>query len=468
MSFEHSAAASQSQHTDARVVILAAGKGTRMKSKLAKVLHPVCGRAIIEHCVSNAHAVTGHKPVVVVSSDAKQVRAALAGRVDFAVQAEQLGTGHAVMHAEAAATGTSDIVVAYGDMPLIRAETMSALVARRRQTGAAVAMTSLITDNARGFGRVIRNGNGAVQAIVEEVSCTPEQLQGKEVNVGLYCFEGAWLWQALKRVQPNPQKGEYFLTDMIALAIEDQRTVEAVTSNDAIEFIGINTRVDLADAEIALRLRINRMHMLNGVTIEDPATTYIDAGVTIGADTTLLSNTRLSGATSIGEDCLIGPDTMLVNATIGARTRVQKSVVLESRMDNDIEMGPFARLRPGCHVHDGVKIGNFAEAKNSDIGAHTHMGHFSYMGDTTCGEHVNYSAGVITCNYDGEVKSRTIIGDHAFLGSDTMLVAPVTLGRNARTGAGAVVTNDVPDDTLAVGMPARVLRKLERVQDGVH
>jgi bifunctional UDP-N-acetylglucosamine pyrophosphorylase / glucosamine-1-phosphate N-acetyltransferase len=398
----------------------------------------------------------------VVSSEAGQVRDALGARVDFAVQRDQLGTGHAVLQAEAAAQDARDVIVMYGDMPLIQSDTLRLMLDKRRATGAAIAMTTLTTDNARGFGRIVRDAQGHVRAIVEEVSCTPEQLKIEEVNVGLYCFDGAWLWSALKRITPNPQKGEYFLTDLVEIAVSDGRAVEAVISTDDDEFIGVNNRIDLSDAGRAMRSRIARRHMTNGVTIEDPATTYIDAAAVIGQDTVLLPNTRLTGGCVIGEDCVIGPDTMLVNATIGNGTQVQKSVVLDSRIDDHVEMGPFARLRPGCHVRDHVKIGNFAEAKNSDIGAHTHMGHFSYMGDTTCGEHVNYSAGVITCNYDGEVKSRTVIGDNAFLGSDTMLVAPVTLGKNARTGAGAVVTKDIPDDALSVGMPARVIRRKSR------
>ncbi len=443
-----------------RVIVLAAGKGTRMKSRLAKVLHPLGGRPAIEHCVDAAAAVSALPPVVVVGTDAGQVRAALGARADFAAQTEQLGTGHAVLQAELAAEDASDVIVMYGDMPLIRPESLALLAAQRQTSGAAVALATLISDNPRGFGRVARDAQGAAIAVVEEVDCTPRQLAIKELNVGLYCFDGAWLWGALKRITRNEKKGEYFLTDLVAIAIADGRAVRAQTFTEADEFIGINTRVDLADAEAALRKRINRAHMLNGVTLTDPATTYIEPGVIIGMDTVIEPNTHLKGATVIGAGCVIGPESMLVNAIIGDHSTVLKSVVLDSRIDEHVEMGPFSRLRPGCHVHAHVHIGNFAEAKNSEIGAHTHIGHFSYMGDTTCGEHVNYSAGVITCNYDGENKSRTVLGDGVFLGSDTLLIAPVTLGPGARTGAGAVVTKNLPPNTLAVGMPARVIRKL--------
>jgi bifunctional UDP-N-acetylglucosamine pyrophosphorylase / glucosamine-1-phosphate N-acetyltransferase len=367
-----------------------------------------------------------------------------------------------VLAAAEAAAGAANVIVMYGDMPLIRAGTLTHMLEQRLASGAAIAMTTLITPNARGFGRVLRNPDGTARAVVEEVACTPEQLAIEEVNVGLYCFDGAWLWDALRRIKPNPQKGEYFLTDVVEIAVADDRKVVALASTDAEEFIGINNRVDLADAEAALRKRINRAHMMNGVTITDPATTYIEDGVLIGADTVIMPNTHLSGATRIGEGCVIGPDSMLSNAVVGNQTRILKSVVLDSRVDDHVEMGPFSRLRPGCHVHDHVHIGNFAEAKNSNVGAHTHIGHFSYMGDTDCGEGVNYGAGAITCNYDGVKKSRTVIGAHAFVGSDSLLVAPVELGEHARTGAGAVVTRNVPADSLAVGVPARVIRRVER------
>jgi bifunctional UDP-N-acetylglucosamine pyrophosphorylase/glucosamine-1-phosphate N-acetyltransferase len=443
----------------ARVVVLAAGRGTRMKSRTAKVLHPLGGRPFIEHCLQQAQQASAAPPIVVVHPDAADVQEALDGQCDVAFQAEQLGTGHAVRMAELTAADATDVIVMYADMPLIRAETMQQMLRARRETGAAVAMTTLVTPNARGFGRIARDSHGAVQAIVEEVDCSPEQLAIQEVNVGLYCFDGAWMWDALRRVRANPRKGEYFLTDLAEIAIADGRRVTAVISGDADEFIGINTRVDLADAELALRRRVNRAHMLNGVTITDPATTYIEPGVEIGMDTTILPNTHLLGGTRIGENCVIGPDSLLRDAVVGDDCHIEKSVVLESTLAAHVHMGPFSRLRPGCTVHENVHIGNFAEAKNSSIGAGTHIGHFSYMGDTECGPDVNYGAGAITCNYDGKNKNRTRIGAGAFVGSDTLLIAPVEMGERARTGAGSVVTKNVPDDSLAVGAPARVIRR---------
>ncbi len=449
--------------TRARAVILAAGLGTRMKSATPKMLHAVGGRSLIEHCVGMATIATGATPIVVVGHGADAVREAVAGRADFVVQAQQLGTGHAAMQAKALAQAAAQITVSYGDMPLLKPETLVSLIALRESTGAAVTMLSLVTDNARGFGRVIRDSTGErVTAIIEEVSCTPAQLAIKEVNVGVYCFDGAWVWDAMHRVRPNEKKGEYFLTDLVEIAVADGRDARAIVSYDADECIGINNRVDLADAEAALRTRINCAHMLNGVTLIDPASTYIDATVEIAKDTVILPNTHLVGRTRIGGHSRIGPNTILIETTIGENCEIVASMLEHSTIEDDVHVGPFAHFRPGAHVGKGAHVGNFAEIKNSVLGAGSHMGHFSYLGDATVGEHVNIGAGTVTCNYDGVKKSRTVIGDHAFIGSDTMLVAPVTVGEDARTGAGAVVTKDIPDHSLAVGVPARVIRKLEK------
>jgi bifunctional UDP-N-acetylglucosamine pyrophosphorylase/glucosamine-1-phosphate N-acetyltransferase len=443
-----------------RAVVLAAGKSTRMKSTLPKVLHPLRGQLLIEHCLTAVLAAHG-PPIIVVGLDADAVRKAIDGRAEFAVQAEQLGTGHAVLQAESMARDAGQVVVTYADMPLLTPDTLRKLMVLREDTGAAVVMLTLITDNPRGFGRVIRDTSGErVLAIFEEVACTPEQLAIPEVNVGVYCFDGAWLWPALRRIRPNPKKGEYFLTDLIEIALADGRDVCAVKTFDEEECIGINTRVDLADADAALRRRINRAHMVNGVTIVDPAATYIDSTVEISADTTILPNTHVLGKTRIGSNCVIGPNSYLIDASIGNHVEIAQSMIEDSQVDDRVHIGPFSHFRPGVHIHAGVHIGNFVEIKNSAIGEGTHIGHFSYTGDAMVGEHVNIGAGAITCNYDGVTKNRTTIGDNAFIGSDTLLVAPVAVGKHARTGAGAVVTKNVPDDTLAVGMPARVIRRL--------
>lgn len=445
----------------AQAVVLAAGMGTRMKSQLPKMLHTLGGRSLVDRCINSAALATNRTPVVVVGHGSEAVREAASHRAAFALQAEQLGTGHAVLQAEALASDAAQIVVTYGDMPLLTAQTLRELMALRERTGAAIAMLTLIADNPRGFGRVVRDRMGErVLAVVEEVSCTPEQLAVRELNVGAYCFDGAWVWEALKRIQPNPHKGEYFLTDLIEIAVTDGRDVRPVVTNDADECIGINTRVDLADAEAALRRRINRTHMLNGVTLVHPDATYIEEGVEIGADTIILPNTHLTGNTRIGVDCRIGPNSFIVESVIGSHVEIVQSVIEHSRVDDDVHIGPFSHFRPGAHVKTGTHIGNFVEIKNSTIGEASHIGHFSYTGDAIVGAHVNIGAGAITCNFDGVKKNITTIGDHVFIGSDTLLVAPVTIGEGARTGAGAVVTKDIPDRTLAVGLPARAIKKL--------
>jgi bifunctional UDP-N-acetylglucosamine pyrophosphorylase/glucosamine-1-phosphate N-acetyltransferase len=324
-----------------------------------------------------------------------------------------------------------------------------------------VTMLTVRAEDARGFGRILRKQDGTVAAIVEEYVATPEQLQIRELNVGAYCFRADWLWAALHRI-PLSKKGEYYLTDTIELAVREGVPVQAYLHDDISETIGVNTRVDLADAEAALRRRINREHMLSGVGMPDPSSTYIDAGVEIGKDTVIMPNTHLQGRTIIGEGNMIGPNTIIRDSRVGNGCRILASVIEGALLEDEVDMGPFARLRRGAHLGTGVHMGNFGEVKDSTLGPGVKMGHFSYIGNATIGANTNIGAGTITCNYDGEKKNATEIGEDVFIGSDTMLVAPLKLGDRARTGAGAVVTRDVPADTLAVGMPARAIKKLER------
>jgi bifunctional UDP-N-acetylglucosamine pyrophosphorylase/glucosamine-1-phosphate N-acetyltransferase len=305
-----------------------------------------------------------------------------------------------------------------------------------------------------GFGRVVRGSDGAVCAIVEEAAATPEQLAIRELNLGVYCFETGWLWPALKQVKLSA-KGEYYLTDLVEIAVREGLKVQAIKITDASEAVGINNRIHLAEAEALLRRRINETWMLAGVTIVDPATTFIEPGVTIGQDTVIWPNTYLRGATFIGDDCNIGPDTIIDSSQVGNACRVLASYIESSTLEDGVTMGPFCHLRPKAHLAKGVKMGNFGEVKGSYLGPGVHMGHFSYIGDAEIGAHTNIGAGTITCNYDGKNKFKTEVGEEAFIGSDTMLVAPVKVGKKSRTGAGAVVTHDVPDETTVVGVPAR-------------
>ncbi len=442
-------------------ILLAAGQGTRMKSNLPKVLHPLAGKPMIWHSLQAIRQVTTEKPVVVLGHGAEEVAEFLGDSARIVMQEPQLGTGHAVTQAESLLKGKTDyVVVCYADMPLLRAETLGKLIETQKQNQGPLSMLTVIADDPRGFGRVVRNAQGTVEAIVEEYVAAPEQLQIKELNVGGYCFSSDWLWSALPRI-PLSKKGEYYLTDTVELAVKDGLPVRATVMDDLEETIGINTRVHLSEVEAALRRRVNRAHMLNGVTLMDPASTYIEMGVKIGRDTVILPNTYIHGETEIGEANTIGPNTIIRDSKIGNRCKVLASVMEGALLDDDVDMGPFARLRKGAHLGPHVHMGNFGEVKDSYLGPGVKMGHFSYIGNAQIGAETNIGAGTITCNFDGEKKHPTEIGENVFIGSDTMLVAPVKLGKGARTGAGSVVTKDVADHTLVVGMPARAIKKLE-------
>jgi bifunctional UDP-N-acetylglucosamine pyrophosphorylase/glucosamine-1-phosphate N-acetyltransferase len=344
-------------------------------------------------------------------------------------------------------------------MPLITPSTLGAVLQAQSSQSGPLTMLTQISEVARGFGRVLRNSEGAVQAVVEEAQATLEQLQIRELNTSVYCFAADWLWGALARLPLSP-KGEYYLTDVVAIAVSDGLPVQAVTLADPTEAIGINDRIHLAEAVALLRKRTNERWMSAGVTLVDPARTYIEATAAIGQDTVIWPDTYLRGATTIGSECVVGPNAVLKDTHLGDRCRVVASILEGAVVEEEVDIGPYAHLRKGAHLGRGVHMGNFGEVKNSTLGPGTKMGHFSYIGDATIGPNVNIGAGTITCNFDGEKKNRTDIGAEAFIGSDTMLVAPVKVGEGARTGAGSVVTKDVPPDTLAVGMPARPIRKL--------
>jgi bifunctional UDP-N-acetylglucosamine pyrophosphorylase / glucosamine-1-phosphate N-acetyltransferase len=444
-------------------VLLAAGQGTRMKSDLPKVLHPLCGKPMLWHALEALKTVATETPVVVVGHGAEAVKKYLGDSAHCVLQEPQLGTGHAAVQAESLLKDKTDyVIVTYADMPLLRGETFERLAETQRLNSGPMSLLTVIADDPRGFGRIVRKPDGTVEAIVEEFVATPEQKQIKELNVGAYCFKADWFWDALHRIEKNPKKGEYYLTDIVEIAVKDHLPVQAVLHDDFIETIGINTRVHLSEAESAMRTRINREHMLNGVSMMDPASTYIEAGVKIGKDTTILPNTYFHGSTVIGEENIIGPNTVIRDSQIGNRCKILASVMEGAIIEDDVDMGPFAHLRKGAHLKSHVHMGNFGEVKDSMLGEGVKMGHFSYIGNATIGAGTNIGAGTITANYDGEKKLPTEIGEDAFLGVDTMLVAPLKLGDGARTGAGAVVTKNVPADTLVVGMPARAIRKVER------
>lgn len=443
-------------------VILAAGQGTRMRSELPKVLHALAGRPMVQYSLEAAVEVTGQKPVLIIGHGAEKIQEVVGDQATFVLQSPQLGTGHAVQQAEPYLKGQADLVlVTLADMPLLRTVTLKRIIEMQQENTGPISMVTIQVDDPRGFGRVVRDKAGQVTAIVEEAQATDEQLTIRELNASVYCFRADWLWQALSRVPLSP-KGEYYLTDVVELAVADGMTVQALRLENSDEAIGINTRVHLAEAETLLRQWINQQWMMEGVTIIDPATTYIESSVVLGQDTVIWPNTHLRGSTKIGIGCEIGPNTVIQDACIGNRCKVLASFLEKAVVEDQVEIGPFAHLRKGAHLASGVHMGNFGEVKNSYLGPGVKMGHFSYIGDATIQKNVNIGAGTITCNYDGVNKHHTEIGEDVFIGSDTMLVAPVKIGVGARTGAGSVVTKDIPDFTLAVGVPARALRKLDR------
>jgi bifunctional UDP-N-acetylglucosamine pyrophosphorylase / glucosamine-1-phosphate N-acetyltransferase len=442
-------------------VILAAGKGTRMKSDLPKVLHPLCGQPILNYVLETAREAGFRRVILVVGSDAEGLRASIGDRAEYVVQRTPLGTGHAVAQALPRLRGTGVACVLYGDMPFISAATLRAL-RRALRRSAAASLATRVVDQTRGFGRIVRDPAGRFLRIVEEKDTTPQEAAIREVNAGVYCIRIPDLREALRLVRPANRQGEYYLTDAMNILAGAGREVATVSVSDPEEMVGINSREDLADAEAVMRRRIARRLMQDGVTMVDPSTTFVHAGVRIGKDTVLHPGTILTGRTVIGEQCVIGPGARIRDSVLGRGVTVSDSSLEESRIGDGTVVGPYAHLRPGTVVGRNVEIGNYAEMKKARIGDRTKVHHKSYLGDAWIGADVNIGAGTITCNYGMDRrKHRTTIEDGAYIGSDSMLVAPVKIGRGAVTGAGAVVTKNVPPRAVAVGVPARVIRRLD-------
>jgi len=418
---------------------------------------------MLAHVLDLATRLTGTPPVLVVAPDTGEAIRAWAGdRARYVVQSEPLGTGHAVLQARSLLEGEAEhVLVLYADTPLVQETTLRHLVKQHVAQQAAASILTVECEVSCGLGRILRDAYGRVHAIVEEAEATPDVAALREMNSGIGLFADKTLWHFLEQLEPSPRKGEYYLTDVIALAIGADQVVETFVVDDPHEAIGVNTRADLALAEAALRQRINQQWMLAGVTLIDPASTYIGPDVTIGPDTVIHPNTHLRGKTAIGEACSIGPNSLIEECTIGDRCTVLASVLEYAVMEENSNIGPFSHLRKGAHVCRGAHVGNFGEMKNSTLGPNAKMGHFSYLGDAQVGENVNIGAGTITCNFDGEHKHPTVIEENVFIGSDSLLVAPLHIGAGAKTGAGSVVTHDIPSRTVAYGVPARVRRYLD-------
>ena len=438
-------------------VILAAGEAKRMRSRQPKVLHPLCGRPLIAYALRTARALAD-RTVVVTGPNADDVRVAAGDGVTFVEQRERLGTGHALGQARAAC-GDGPIVVLAADMPLLSSETLERLVAHHRGAGAAATVLTAVVDRPQWYGRILRQG-GRVKRIVEDRDATDDQKKITEINTSVYCFEARRLWKALAEVRPDNEQGEYYLTDVIGILAKAGSRIEAVAAPDPVEALGINDRKQLAGVAAILRRRILDRLMTDGVTIVDPASTYIEDTVTIGPDTVVEPQVVIEGVTTFGTECVIGSGSHVTASRFGDRVTLKPYCIINDAVVEDgATLGPFCHLRPGCHIGAKAKVGNFAELKKSRIGRGSKVPHVSYVGDTTVGEDVNIGAGTVTCNYDGVRKHETKIADGAFVGTNSSLVAPLTIGEGAYIGAGSTITQDVPPGALAVARGQQVVKE---------
>jgi bifunctional UDP-N-acetylglucosamine pyrophosphorylase/glucosamine-1-phosphate N-acetyltransferase len=438
---------------DLHVVILAAGKGTRMKSARPKVLHHVAGRPMIEYVLAASASLAPESTVIVVGHEGGAVELALAGRagLTFVVQEPQLGTAHALLTTEALLAGSAGtLVLLYGDAPLLRPETLETLVDRHHASRAAATVVTAVVDDPTGYGRIVRSGE-KIARIVEEKDATLAERTIREINSGIYAFDLRGLFTAVRGIAPQNAQHEYYLPDLVAILLRQGRSVETVTVSDPDEIRGINSRGELAAVSRIVRQQKTAELMAAGVTIEDPHTTYIDGDVAVGADTVLRPGVMLEGRTTIGSGCEIHSGVRIVDSQIGDRVVVlNHCLITDSRVANDARIGPFAHLRSDAAIGEAARVGNFVEVKKSVLGAGSKSMHLAYLGDATIGEKVNIGAGTITCNYDGVSKNQTVIEDGAFIGSDTQLIAPVTVEKGAYVGTGTTVREKVPAGALAV------------------
>lgn len=432
-------------------IILAAGKGSRMKSSLYKVLHPVAGKPMVEHVIEQVEAIDVTDIVTIVGFGAEKVKEQLGERSKYALQKEQLGTGHAVLAtADLLKDKKGTTLVICGDTPLLTAKTLEELVAHHEKVGAKATILSAIAKDASGYGRIVRNSDNFVEKIVEHKDASDEELLINEFNTGTYCFDNEFLFEALTQVGNNNAQGEYYLPDVISILKQQGEIVTAYVMDSEDESMGINDRVALAKASQLMTARINEEHMKNGVTFVDPSTTYIESDVVIGQDTVIEPGVFLRGKTVIGDNSYISANSDISNSQIGNNVSIFSSTVKNAIVKDGADVGPYAHLRPDAIISEKAHIGNFVEVKKATIGEGTKVGHLTYVGDATLGKDINVGCGTVFVNYDGKNKFHTTIGDHSFIGSGTNLIAPLTLGENSATAAGSTITKDIPEDDLGI------------------
>ncbi|MGE5474269.1 MAG: bifunctional UDP-N-acetylglucosamine diphosphorylase/glucosamine-1-phosphate N-acetyltransferase GlmU [Ignavibacteriales bacterium] len=437
--------------TDFMAVILAAGEGKRMKTKHSKVTHKILGKALIEWVYDAAKAAGIDKNIIVIGHKAEEVKACMGNKADYAVQEQQLGTGHAVMQAlPLIESKKGNTIIMCGDMPLINSKTIKEAVENHLKAKSAGTIITADFDNPTGYGRIVKDKSGKVIKIIEEKDASPDERAIKEINSGLYCFDTALLIDAVGKIKNDNKQKEYYLTDVIEILIKDGKKVDTYKIANNFEIMGINDRSQLSQAECIMRKEVLENYMKSGVTIMSPDTITIQPQAQIGIDTVIYPGTIIEGDTKIGEGCIIGPNSRLVDSVVEDGAEVQYSVILSSSIGKESHIGPFAYLRPGSKIGAGVKIGDFVEIKNSVIGDKSKVSHLSYIGDCDVGQNVNVGCGTVVVNYDGVKKHRSVIEDNAFIGCNTNLVSPVKVGKNAYTAAGSTITDEVPEDSLAI------------------
>ena len=437
------------------IVVLAAGKGTRMHSSLPKVLHKVCGKPMISYVLDVAKTSEDTEVIVVVPKDNDQIKDAIGNSVSYCVQSVPAGTADAVLSTRTLLSGHNNVVVMSGDVPLVSESLLSSLIAKHNETEASITLVTADVKNPDGLGRVVRDLGGAISKIVEQDDASPDELGITEINAGIYMFNTSWLWNSLSNVAES-KSGEVYLTSLIHLAEQDNKVMSTVKANNEHEVLGINNQIQLSLAEDYMRQKINQGFMLNGVAMVDPKTVYIDSDVVISAGVIINPNTSLLGKSKIAAGSEVGPNTVIKNVEVGKDCKIESSYVSDSNIENGVSIGPFSNIRANTSLGSNVRVGNFVEIKNSKVAENTNILHHSYIGDAEVGKNVNIGAGSITCNFDGSRKNHTEIGDSVFIGSNTMMVAPLKIGTGARTGAGSVITTDVPNGASVMGVPARL------------